>query len=163
VDTAGAEQLRPRLRAIAALIPAGCAVADIGAGDGQLAAALAAAGHRVVATEFRSGPLARLQDRLAGTGAECRAGAGLATLRPDEVDVAVLAGMGGRRISRLLDANPDVVAGLRWLVLQPMQHSEELRSWIEGAGLQVAEDVQVVERGRRYTVLLVRGGALGSG
>src|SRR5438874_5256025 len=78
-----------RLLAVAEAVPAGAVVADIGCGDGQLAAHLAARGHRVVATEARPGPAARARERLG----DCRLGPGLEPLVPGEVEVIVMAGM----------------------------------------------------------------------
>jgi tRNA (adenine22-N1)-methyltransferase len=152
-----AAKLRTRLRAVAAAVPQGASVADVGAGDGQLAAWLAAAGHRVIATESRPGPLLRLRERLSPLGIDCRAGDGLSAVRPGEVDVAVVAGMGGRRIASILAADPEVVDTLQLLVLQPMRHLQELRAWLASAGLHERSATEAVEAGRRYTVLVVEG------
>lgn len=76
---------------------------------------------------------------------------------PGEVDVAILAGMGGRRILAILAAAPAVVTGLRLLILQPMHHLDALRAGLAGLGLEVASAVEQEERGHRYTVLVVRG------
>ena len=88
-------------------------MADVGCGDGQLAAHLAARGHRVVATEARPGPAARARARLG----ECRLGDGLEPLVPGEVDVIVVAGMGGGTIAGLFDRSPAVAASARLWVL----------------------------------------------
>jgi tRNA (adenine22-N1)-methyltransferase len=117
----------------------------------------------VIATEARAGPLARLRERIAGIGVECRGGEGLAPIRPGEVEVAVLAGMGGRRMARVLAAAPDVVARLELLVLQPMQNVAELRAWLDQASLDIDLEAEVVQGRRRYTLLLVRGRASGTG
>jgi tRNA (adenine22-N1)-methyltransferase len=155
--------LGPRLRAVAALVPPACSVVDVGAGDGQLASALAAAGHRVIATEAQPGPLLRLRARAGQAGIECRLGDGLRAVRPGEVEVAVLAGMGGLRMIRILDASAAVVAELKAVLLQPMQHLEELRLWVDAAGLELRSEVAAAQGRRRYTVLLVGGGASGAG
>jgi tRNA (adenine22-N1)-methyltransferase len=155
--------LKPRLRAVAEAVPAGAAVVDVGAGDGQLSVWLAAEGHRVIATEGRAGPYVRLRARLERYGVETRPADGLSAVQVGEVDVAVIAGVGGHRIVRILAASPQVVAALRALVLQPVQHADVVRSWIRAAGLEVVEETQAVEAGRRYTVLLVKGARDGSG
>src|SRR5437899_9825594 len=96
--------MSPRLRAVAAAVPRGAgSVADVGAGDGQLARHLAARPQRVVATERLPGPFERLQAR--SPGLDCRLGDGLSVLRPGEVEGVVLAGMGGRTIARVLAAS----------------------------------------------------------
>jgi tRNA (adenine22-N1)-methyltransferase len=145
--------LPPRLRAVAAAVPADArSVADVGAGDGQLARHLASRGLRVVATEGRPGPFARLCGAAAGL--DCRLGPGLEPLRPGEVEGAVLAGLGGHRIVSILEASPEVAGALDWLVLQPQQHASRLVEWLRSAGCEPRVTTAVQGR-HSYTVLLV--------
>jgi tRNA (adenine22-N1)-methyltransferase len=141
-----------RLLAVAEAVPAGAAVADIGCGDGQLAAHLAGLGHRVVATEARPGPAERARQRLG----DCRLGLGLEPLAPDEVDVIVMAGMGGGTIAAVLASSPQVAGSARLWVLQPMQRLQRLRDWLAAEGHGVERELSATERGRVYTVLVVR-------
>jgi tRNA (adenine22-N1)-methyltransferase len=127
-------------------------VADVGCGDGQLAAHLAARGHRVVATEARLGPVARARERLG----QCRLGDGLEPVVPGEVDVIVVAGMGGGTIAKLLARSPAVAASAGLWVLQPMQRADRLRAWLAGEGHLLEREVAAADRGRLYTVLIVR-------
>ena len=145
-----------RLRAVADAVPAGAgSVADVGAGDGQLARHLVARGLRVVATERRPASYARL--RAALPDVDCRMGDGLEVLRPGEVEGAVVAGMGGHSIARILDAAPAVARTFEWLVLQPQQHAEQLVAWLEPAGYRVRARDTAAQGRRSYTVLLVTG------
>jgi tRNA (adenine22-N1)-methyltransferase len=148
-----------RLRAVAAAVPADASsVADVGAGDGQLARHLSAEGRRVVATERVPGPFERL--RAGSPALDCRLGDGLSVLRPAEVECVVLAGMGGRTIARLLGSalasSPALLRGLRCLVLQPQQRTRELRSWLQRAGFRTLSSAETTDRGRSYTVLVVQ-------
>jgi len=137
-------------------VPTGArSVADVGAGDGQLARHLAARGLRVVATERRPRSFARL--RAALPDLDCRLGEGLEVLRPGEVEGVVLAGMGGHSIVRILDASPAVARALDWLVLQPQQHAERLVAWLGPAGYRLRASDTAVQARRSYTVLLVAG------
>ncbi len=145
-------RLPSRLRPLAAAIPPGASVADIGCGDAQLSLALRELGHRVVATECRPGPAERARARLG----ECRVGEGLEPLAPGEVDVAVIAGMGGITIASILERSPEVVRGLSLLLLQPMQRAPQLREWLRRHGFELAAEVPAADRGRNYTVLLVK-------
>lgn len=151
--------MSPRLRAVAAAVPEDAgSVADVGAGDGQLARHLSAGGRRVVATEFGPGPFGRL--RAGSPALDCRLGNGLSVLHPDEVDCVVLAGMGGRTMARLLDAaltgSPALLGGLRCLVLQPQQRARELQAWLKRTGFRTVSSAEAVDRGRAYTVLVVQ-------
>ena len=136
-------------------MPAGVSVVDVGAGDGKLAAWLAAAGRRVIATENKPGPLAEVRRRLDPLGIECRLGEGLLPLAPGEVQVAVIAGMGGRTIASILAASPEVVRSLEGLILQPVQHLAELREVLERSGFRVEAEAAVVQGSHRYVALRV--------
>ena len=140
---------------MAQLVPAGSSIADIGTGDGKLSAWLAAAGHRVIATENKVGPRVDALRLLEPLGIECRLGEGLEPIRPGEVEVAVIAGMGGHSIGRILAASPTVVASLQALVLQPVQHGDELVDQLLAAAYRVADRAEIEQRSRAYSALLV--------
>jgi tRNA (adenine22-N1)-methyltransferase len=136
---------------VAEAVPAGArSAADIGAGDGQVALALARRGVRVIATELRAASFARLPAAL-----ERRRGDGLSVLRPGEVEGAVVAGMGARTIAGMLEGGGEVALGLSWLVLQPQQHASRLEGWLARAGYRLLEGRDVDEGHRSYRVLLV--------
>jgi len=132
-------------------VPAGASsAADIGAGDGQVALALARRGVRMIATELGQGSFARLPQSL-----QRRRGDGLSVLWPSEVEGVVVAGMGGRTIAAMLEDGGEVARSLRWLVLQPQQHLPDLEEWLHGAGYRLAAARDVDQGGRSYRVLLV--------
>jgi tRNA (adenine22-N1)-methyltransferase len=140
---------------VAQLVPAGRSVADIGTGDGKLAAWLAAAGHRVIATENKPGPRIEALRVLGPLGVECRLGDGFEPILPGEVDVAVIAGMGGRSIGRILAGSPGVVGSLEALVLQPIQHGDELLAELLALGYRVSRGLRIEQRSRGYSALLI--------
>jgi tRNA (adenine22-N1)-methyltransferase len=125
-------------------------IADIGAGDGQVALALARGGLHVIATELGAASFARLPASL-----ERRRGDGLSVLRPGDVDGVIVAGVGGRTIIRMLEEGGEVARSLRWLVLQPQQHALQLEAWLPAAGYRLLADRDVNENRRSYRVLLV--------
>ncbi|HKF18104.1 MAG TPA: tRNA (adenine(22)-N(1))-methyltransferase TrmK [Candidatus Dormibacteraeota bacterium] len=148
-------RMAPRLRAVARVVPlTAISVADVGAGDGQLAKHLRARGLHVIATERQPAPFARL--RAALPELDCRQGEGLEVLRPGEVEGVVLAGFGGHTIARVLEASPRVAQALEWLVLQPQQHADHLLAWLGGAGYRVEARATMSQGRHSYTVLLVR-------
>jgi tRNA (adenine22-N1)-methyltransferase len=128
-------------------------VVDVGAGDGQLARYLAARGVRVVATERRAASFQRLL--AAVPQLDCRLGEGLEVVRPGEVEGAVVAGMGGHSIERILAGSPAVAGSLDWLALQPQQHAGRLQDWLAEAGYAVLTRTIAVQGRHSYTVLLV--------
>jgi tRNA (adenine22-N1)-methyltransferase len=137
---------------VAAAIPAGVTVADIGCGDGHLTRFLRERGHAVIATELRAGPAARARERLG----DCRLGDGLETLGVGEAQVAVIAGMGGNTMCGILERSPVLAASLERLVLQPQHRLGELRIWLREAGYLVLAEHEAADRRRAYTVLVVR-------
>jgi tRNA (adenine22-N1)-methyltransferase len=132
------------------MVPSGGAVADIGSGHGALAAALAARGQRVVATERTLRRLESLQQDLArrGVPVATRRGEGLAVLRHGEVETAVIAGLGGRNLVAMLETSSWLP---RCLVLQPMQAADLVEGWIEATRWPSVVG-EATERGRRYRV-----------
>ncbi|GAC1334212.1 MAG: hypothetical protein NVSMB17_15600 [Candidatus Dormibacteria bacterium] len=141
--------LTPRLQAVLDLVPAAASsAADIGSGHGRLAAAMAGRGLRVIATERTAASFGLLEADLARAAApvEGRHGDGFLALVPGEVDVAVIAGLGGRGILRILDAAPWLP---RWLVLQPMQDAHLLGEWLDHRGWPRTE-ARMAQGGRWY-------------
>jgi tRNA (adenine22-N1)-methyltransferase len=151
---------RDRLAAIAALIPPGSRVADVGTGHGRLPLSLCACGRSVhcIATEKSPRLLAdarrRSADHPGAPGVELRAGDGLAPLRPeDRVEVLVLAGMGARKIIRILDDERLGRLSIRRLVVQPQSEPQRLRNWLLRSGFGIVAEHCALDRGRRYTVI----------
>ncbi|MEM9457238.1 MAG: class I SAM-dependent methyltransferase [Myxococcota bacterium] len=152
--------LSARLHAIANAIPAGARVADVGTDHAQLLAWLHAAGRitRGIGIDRRPGPLAQARHTLHTTntvGVELRLGDGLTPLRPDEVDTAVLAGLGGLTMVRLLEAAPAIVERLTGLVLQPNTDWTEVRRFIARRGWSLEDESMVEDRNKFYVVLRV--------
>ena len=156
----------PRLRAIAALVPEGCAcLADIGTDHGYIPVSLLLEGRvrRAVAADIGAMPLDRARvtaERYgAAEGLEFRLGDGLSVLRPGEAEAIVIAGMGGDAITEILAAAPWSRAG-PLLLLQPMSKAEVLRAFLPGNGYAVLHEELVQDRGVLYPVLAVRGGEM---
>jgi tRNA (adenine22-N1)-methyltransferase len=109
----------------------------------------------VIATENKPGPRSEALRLLGPLGIECRLGEGLEPILPGEVQVAVIAGMGGRSIGRILAGSPEVVERLEALVLQPIQHAEQLLAELLDLGYAVDRGLEIEQRSRGYSALLV--------
>jgi tRNA (adenine22-N1)-methyltransferase len=160
-------QLDARLSAIASCVPLASRVADIGTDHGRLAAALLArdADTRVIATDRANAPLlcaARALARADETRFELRLGAGLTVLRPGEIDIVVLAGMGGTTICRLLDEAPAVVRALALVVVQPEGNWASVRRWIAKHDARLVDERIVEDDGRFRLVCALAPGGGGS-
>jgi len=158
-------RLAKRLAALAAYIPAGGIVADIGTDHAYLPIFLVEAGlsKKVIATDLKPGPLesatraveeCRLQDRI-----DLRLGDGLRTLAPGEAEVLVLAGLGGNTIKEILAAaGPGVLKNVSRLVMQPMAAAGDLRIWLAGNGWKIVGEKLVDEDGRLYQIIVAEPG-----
>lgn len=154
-------RLSPRLRAVAEMVPPGVRVADVGTDHAQLLAWLVTHGRASagIGIDVNAGPLVQARRTLAEagvSGVELRQGSGLRPLAPGEVDVVVLAGMGGARMVRLLEEGGVVVSGLRALILQPNTDWALVRRWVAARGFGLAGEAMVEDRGKFYVMLDVR-------
>ena len=152
--------LSARLRALFDAVPAGARVADVGCNHALLGAALIRSGRasRVIGLENKAAPLALAARQAAAVGPclEVRQSDGLSAVTPGEVDVIVLAGMGGGLIAALLEAAPAVVAQARRVLLQPERNLPELRQRLVGMGL-VFEEEWIIEEGEsRHWAMALR-------
>ena len=130
--------LSPRLAALAALVPAGARLADVGTDHAYLPVWLLLRGkiRGAIASDVNPGPLDRGRETARAYGVEdkidIRRCDGLAGLTAGEADTIVIAGMGGDLIARILAQAP-------WtrevaLLLQPMSSQEDLRQWLAENG-----------------------------
>ncbi len=163
--TAGSSPLSRRLEAVAAFVPFGARVADVGADHGLLAVWLVATGRaeRCLATEADAARLARIgglpQDDPRASRLERRAGNGLDALQPeDRLDIVVLAGLGAHQICRILASPRSRALTVRRLVLQPQSEAPVLRRWLVEAGFQIVGEALVEDRGRFYAIVVAETG-----
>ncbi len=90
---------------------------------------------------------------------DLRLGCGLNPVqREDGVEVVVIAGLGGRSISRILLACRDKWDWFESLVLQPMQESSLLRRWLLAHGMSLFSERLVRDGKRIYEIMAVRRG-----
>ena len=128
------------------MVPLGARVADIGTDHGYLGIHLLQAGisPHVIACDLRRGPLenARRNARQFGVqdAMEFRLSDGLEKIAPEEIDCAVLAGMGGDLIVRILSACSWRAREGLTLVLQPQSAGNVLRRWLCSEGLELLRE-----------------------
>ena len=157
-------RLDGRLAAVAALVPFGARVADVGTDHAYLAIALVKdrGAKTVVATDKNEGPCAAARRTLSAEGLSdrvpVRCGDGLAPLLPGEVDTVCIAGMGGGLIASILTAGSEVFAGIARLVLQPMNDAATLRRWLYENGWHIVEESLATVDGRLYEIIAAEPG-----
>ena len=151
-------KISPRLRAVLSLIT-GESFADIGTDHGYLpiTACIEGVVKSAIACDINAGPLKKAEDNINRYGLadriSVRLGFGLVPIQPKEVQTAVMAGMGGMKAKEILEKSPDVVSGLKRLIIQPQHDIPALRRAIHGAGLNIADEIMLTEDMRYYTVI----------
>ena len=103
------------MTAVAALVPTGTCVADIGTDHGYVPIFLVEQGivRKAVAMDVNRGPLERARIHITEKGLsdriETRLSDGLKKLNVGEVDTIIAAGMGGGLIIRILEEGREIV------------------------------------------------------
>lgn len=158
-------RLTKRLALLSKYVPAQATVADIGTDHAYLPIFLIESGlsPKVIATDLKAGPLAsarqavaehRLQEQIV-----LRLGYGLQPLVPAEVEVLILAGLGGNTIREILACKAEeVLAGVRRLIMQPMADAEALRFWLVKNGWKIFDEQLINENKRLYQIIVAEPG-----
>lgn len=84
---------------------------------------------------------------------------GLEKIAPEEIDCAVLAGMGGDLIVRILSACSWRARESLTLVLQPQSAGNVLRRWLYSEGLELLREEPVQDGSFLYTVMQLHAGS----
>lgn len=149
-----ASSLSVRLGALADLVTPGAPMADIGTDHAQLPSALVRGGivPSAIGIDIHGAPLQAAAKTVA-PAVTLRQGDGLQPLRDGEVHTVVIAGMGGERIRRIVDAG--VPAGVKRLVLQPNTDWPGVRAWIAQRRFGLLDERIVAERDQSYLMLVV--------
>ena len=150
--------LSKRLETIASLVPFGARVCDIGTDHGYLSIELMSRGDikTVISTDINEKPLQRAKENIKRSGVEgidLRLCDGLLGIKEDEVDIAVIAGMGGEVIASILEKGDFVAKKVR-LILQPTTSPEALRQFLYNNGYGVLNEIPLSENGKIYSVMV---------
>lgn len=152
-------KLTGRLAAAASLIPQNAVIADIGTDHGYIPVYMCREGlcPRAIAADIVPGPLQAAVTHVRQSGLadkiDCRLGDGLTCIQPGEADGAVICGMGGPLIVRILQASPLVWQAMNFLVLQPQSGSGAVRRFLYEAGWHIEDEALIVEDGRLYELM----------
>ena len=154
-------ELSRRLQAVADLVTAGLKFADIGTDHAYIPIYLVGSGRNpyAVAMDVNKGPLERAREHVRAGGLEekidLRLSDGFASLSPGEVKCAVLAGMGGGLMIRLIKEGAEVVDSLEECILQPQSEIERVRAFLSEEGFLFIEENMVLDDGKYYPMMKV--------
>lgn len=157
-------KLSPRLKSIVNMVPKESLVVDIGTDHGFVPVYLIENKicNYIIASDVNIGPLNIAKEYIKSKNLtekiETRLGSGLKVLDPNEVDVAIIAGMGGILIADILEASREVAKSIPFFILQPMTASDKLREYLYDNGYSIINEKLSRESDRVYEILLVKHG-----
>ena len=153
--------LSQRLERVAAHIPAGARLADIGSDHAYLPVALMRRGAiaAAVAGEVAATPFQAANRTVADNGLTqhitVRLADGLAAIEAgDDITAVSLCGMGGETIRDILDSGKAHLNGRERLILQPNGGEQPLRQWLVENGYQILHE-DLLRENRFYYEIIV--------
>ncbi|MET0613747.1 MAG: tRNA (adenine(22)-N(1))-methyltransferase TrmK [Pseudomonas caspiana] len=155
------QTLSMRLERVAAHVPAGARLADIGSDHGYLPVALmrrgsiaAAVAGEVALTPFRSAERTVRENDLDQL-ITVRMADGLAAIQPEDGITAIsICGMGGETIRDILDSGKAHLSGDERLVLQPNGGEQPLRQWLMDNGYCILSEEVLRENRFDYEIIV---------
>ena len=154
-------ELSKRLSSIVDLIEKDKIVADIGTDHGYIPIYLIKNNicKYVIASDINKGPIEILKKNIKEhnilRGIEIRLGSGFETLNENEVNVAIIAGMGGNLIADIIDNSYNIAKSLDYMILQPAQHQEVLRKYLYNKGFEIIQEDIVYDAEKYYHTMKV--------
>lgn len=150
-----------RLERVAAHVPAGARLADIGSDHGYLPVALmrrgviaAAVAGEVALTPFHAAERTVHENEL-DAYITVRLADGLAAIEPGDAITAIsLCGMGGETIRDILDSGKVHLTGCERLILQPNGGEQPLRQWLMENGYRILVE-ELLQENRFYYEIIV--------
>ena len=157
----GLHPLSPRLQALYDMVPEDLKLADIGTDHGWLPIDLVKSGRipSAIAMDLREGPLDRAKTHIEEEGLagkiETRLSDGFSEFQAGEADCAVISGMGGIVMQRILREAKDKLSSLQVLILQPQSEIPEFREFLHREGFRLVDEEIAEEEGKFYFLMKV--------
>lgn len=149
-----------RLNTLAEMVDPQARVADIGTDHAYLPIQLIKSQKITfaIASDIGKGPLANAQQDIMEAGfenkIETRLGPGLATIKPsDKIDTVVIAGMGGKLITQILDDAYKQGQIYTTLILEPNIGESGVRTWLAAHNYEIAREELLFEAGHTYELI----------
>ena len=153
--------LNNRLATIAKYITPNSNVVDVGTDHALLPIFLIQNGlsSKVIGVELNRGPYLKARNNVAALGLDkyidLRLGDGLEPVLNDQVNIIVIAGMGGKTIIEILKKSTSLLKRVDRVILQPMNGCESVRNYLHYAkGLKIADEDIVMENDRFYEIII---------
>lgn len=157
-------ELSGRLKQIADLVTKGAFVADIGTDHAFVPVYLVQQGicNKALAMDINKGPLERAKIHISGyqleDRIETRLSDGMEALKKDEVDLVIIAGMGGPLMIKILTDYPEKTASISEFILQPQSEIPKFRQFLIEHDFIIENEEIIFEDGKYYPMMKVKHG-----
>ncbi|MGQ5709558.1 tRNA (adenine(22)-N(1))-methyltransferase [Lactobacillus sp. PSON] len=149
-----------RLNTLAKMVDENTRLADIGTDHAYLPIELVKEGkiNFAIASDIAAGPLQNAKDDIQEAGLqdkiETRLGAGLETIKhEDKIDTVVIAGMGGKLMSQILEDADQNGFKFKNLVLEPNIGEAGVRIWLMNHNYKILDEDLIAEAGHTYELI----------
>lgn len=149
-----------RLNSLAAMVDNGDRIADIGTDHAYLPIELIKSGKitYAIASDIAKGPLDNakkdVQEASLENQIDIRLGAGLSTVSDqDQIDTVIIAGMGGKLITQILDDAWQKKLRFKSLVLEPNVGECGVRKWLTEHSYKITAEQIIAESGHIYELI----------
>ncbi|UZN41386.1 class I SAM-dependent methyltransferase [Lactobacillus sp. IBH004] len=149
-----------RLRTLAQMVDQGARVADIGTDHAYLPIQLVKDGKvdYAIASDVAAGPLENAEKDIIAAGLknkiETRLGSGLETISAkDRIDTVVIAGMGGKLMTNILNEAWSRNFHFATLILEPNVGEPGVREWLSAHKYQIINEKIITEAGHIYELI----------
>lgn len=152
--------LSKRLETVANMVTKGNITADVGTDHGYVAMYLVQQGisPSTYAMDINRGPLERAREHINEAGLEEKItiiqSDGMKVLEGYPVDTAVVAGMGGMLICKIIQESP-VINQLKEMVLSPHSDVDKVRMCAIKNGFSITDEKMVEDYGKYYHIIKV--------
>ncbi|KUO51450.1 MAG: hypothetical protein APF76_13890 [Desulfitibacter sp. BRH_c19] len=157
--------LNVRLATIAKYITPNSLVVDVGTDHALLPIFLIQnnLACKIIGVEINQGPFLKARKNVSTLGLEkdieLRQGDGLEPVLNEQVDVVVIAGMGGKSIVEILKRGASLLKDVKKIILQPMNGCELVRNYLfYTKGLKISDEDLVKENNRLYEIIIAEPG-----
>lgn len=157
-------KLSHRLETILKLIPQNTIVADIGTDHGYIPRELIENKicKFVIATDISEPSLEKtkqiVENEKLDKKIDTRLGDGLSPIKEFEVDIILIAGMGGILISDILNAAKEKLDTYETYILQAMVGAKELRKYLLNNGFKIIDEELAKEDDKIYEIIVAQRG-----
>lgn len=154
-------ELSKRLQAVADLVTPGYKIADVGTDHAYIPIYLVEKKivPMAVAMDINKGPLERATEHIREYKLEnqiqTRLSNGIQHLHKEEVDVVILAGMGGNLMVNILSDDMEKTESLKECILQPQSEIAKVRAFLLEKGFSFIQENMVLDDGKYYPMMKV--------